>query len=144
MKQNNLHVETVSVTLWGILRQLMNMEQLLPFRLVGGTALSLQLGHRMSADIDLFTDADYRSIDFDTIDKILQDEFPFVEILYAGNDSFGKTYYIGKSKDDVVKVDMFYKDFWDIHELMVSVSAIPIPVFFADNGGTLFFHPAIG
>ncbi|WP_428985335.1 nucleotidyl transferase AbiEii/AbiGii toxin family protein [Sphingobacterium oryzagri] len=27
------------------------------FRLVGGTALSLQLGHRLSVDIDLFSDA---------------------------------------------------------------------------------------
>ena len=26
------------------------------FRLVGGTALALQLGHRISVDIDLFTD----------------------------------------------------------------------------------------
>jgi hypothetical protein len=38
-----------------------------PFRLVGGTSLSLQLGHRMSIDIDLFTDADYGSIDFKAI-----------------------------------------------------------------------------
>lgn len=27
------------------------------FRLVGGTSLSLQIGHRLSVDIDLFTDA---------------------------------------------------------------------------------------
>jgi hypothetical protein len=38
-----------------------------PFRLVGGTSLSLQLGHRMCIDIDLFTDADYGSIDFKAI-----------------------------------------------------------------------------
>jgi hypothetical protein len=29
------------------------------FRLVGGTALSLQLGHRKSLDIDLFYDCDF-------------------------------------------------------------------------------------
>jgi Nucleotidyl transferase AbiEii toxin, Type IV TA system len=34
------------------------------FRLVGGTALSLYRGHRLSEDIDLFTDAPYGSIDF--------------------------------------------------------------------------------
>lgn len=39
------------------------------FRLVGGTSLSLQVGHRMSVDIDLFTDSPYRSIDFNQIDN---------------------------------------------------------------------------
>lgn len=29
------------------------------FRLVGGTALSLQIGHRASIDIDLFSDLEY-------------------------------------------------------------------------------------
>lgn len=32
------------------------------FNLVGGTCLSLQLGHRRSIDIDLFTDMDYGSM----------------------------------------------------------------------------------
>ena len=32
------------------------------FRLVGGTSLSLQIGHRLSIDIDLFTDVIYDSI----------------------------------------------------------------------------------
>ncbi len=55
---------TVSDLLWETLTQLMNWEELSTFRLVGGTALSLQIGHRMSVDIDLFTDAEYGSIDF--------------------------------------------------------------------------------
>ena len=37
----------------------MELEELNSFRLVGGTSLSLQIGHRMSVDIDLFTDAVY-------------------------------------------------------------------------------------
>ncbi len=37
------------------------------FRLVGGTALSLKIGHRISVDIDLFSDAEYGTIDFDAI-----------------------------------------------------------------------------
>lgn len=52
--QAKLHKETVSNTLWWTLKQLMQIEELLPFRLVGGTSLSLQLGHRISVDIDLF------------------------------------------------------------------------------------------
>lgn len=42
------------------------------FRLVGGTALSLQIGHRESIDIDLFSDADYGSLDFRAIEIYLK------------------------------------------------------------------------
>ena len=45
---------TVSTKLLELLEQLMNEKQLKPLRLVGGTALALQLGHRNSVDIDLF------------------------------------------------------------------------------------------
>lgn len=34
------------------------------FRLVGGTNLALKFNHRISTDIDLFTDAEYGSLDF--------------------------------------------------------------------------------
>ena len=50
-----LRTETVSPELLSALRQLMEVESLHNFRLVGGTALSLQLGHRESIDIDLFS-----------------------------------------------------------------------------------------
>lgn len=91
MKANKLHTETVSDTQWSVLQQLM-IELLSPFRLVGGTFLSLQLGHRMSIDIDLFTDAVYCSLDFNVIDKKLQESFPIVEMQYEGNDSFDKAF----------------------------------------------------
>ena len=52
-----LYWNTVSALLKDSLLLLMQAEELNEFRLVGGTALSLQLGHRMSVDIDLFTDA---------------------------------------------------------------------------------------
>jgi len=110
MKAKKLYLNTVSKNLLAVLTQLMKIELIAPFRLVGGTALSLQLGHRMSVDIDLFTDAEYGSIDFTAIDKKLQDVFPFVEMQSEGNDSFGKPYHIGNSKDEAVKVDLFYTD----------------------------------
>lgn len=110
MQINKLYKETVSDTLWNVLCQLMNIELLYSFRLVGGTALSLQLGHRMSVDIDLFTDTEYDSLDFNAIDKKLKELFPFVEMQYEGNSAFGKSYYIGNSKNDLVKVDLFYTD----------------------------------
>ena len=88
----------------------MQMEEFSPFRLVDGTALSLQIGHRISFDIDLFTDADYKSIDFETIDCLLEKTFPFTEMLYLGNKSFGKSYYIGTDRNEAVKLDLFYTD----------------------------------
>lgn len=45
------------------------------FRLIGGTALSLYRGHRMSIDIDLFTDAEYETVDFKAIDTYLRSNF---------------------------------------------------------------------
>lgn len=50
----NPHYQTISDLLKRILFDLMSMEELNSFRLVGGTALSLHIGHRMSVDIDLF------------------------------------------------------------------------------------------
>ncbi len=50
-----LHKETVSSGTLELLKQLMLDENLNDFFLVGGTALSLQIGHRISIDIDLFS-----------------------------------------------------------------------------------------
>ncbi|UOB17877.1 nucleotidyl transferase AbiEii/AbiGii toxin family protein [Abyssalbus ytuae] len=52
-----LHLNTVSDLLWESLNTLMTIEEFNSFRLVGGTSLSLQQGHRESIDIDLFTEA---------------------------------------------------------------------------------------
>ena len=59
-----IHYNTVTPLLKEVLDILMKEETFAPFRLVGGTNLSLRLGHRMSDDIDLFTDAEYGSLDF--------------------------------------------------------------------------------
>lgn len=50
-----LYKETVSPLLLNILNRLQSFPELDEFVLVGGTALSLQIGHRRSIDIDLFT-----------------------------------------------------------------------------------------
>jgi hypothetical protein len=51
-----LRKETVSSALLESLLVLMEMKTLKKHRLVGGTALALQIGHRISVDIDLFSD----------------------------------------------------------------------------------------
>ena len=74
-----LFYNTINPLLKSILQQIMGAEEFSAFRLVGGTALSLQLGHRISIDIDLFSDAPYGSIDFEAIDNYLKKNFFFVE-----------------------------------------------------------------
>ena len=106
----NFYKNTVSDLLWELLSALMTFDELNSFRLVGGTSLSLLLGHRKSIDIDLFTDAEYGTIDFDVIDELLLNSFQYVEIGSGGNNSMGKSYFIGNNKDDIVKVDLFYTD----------------------------------
>ena len=49
-----LHYETIAPATLELLKRLMAEPQLADTRLVGGTALALQLGHRSSIDLDLF------------------------------------------------------------------------------------------
>ena len=49
-----LHFETIEPATLGLLKQLLALPELSGCRLVGGTALALQLGHRTSIDLDLF------------------------------------------------------------------------------------------
>lgn len=44
-----------------LLKKLMALPELYDFFLVGGTALALQIGHRISLDIDLFTQKDFNT-----------------------------------------------------------------------------------
>ena len=88
----------------------MEIDEFKPFRLVGGTSLSLRYGHRMSDDIDLFTDAEYGSLDFQLLQDILHREFPYCQGDCGEIIGFGTSYFIGNSKDDNVKVDLFYTD----------------------------------
>ncbi len=105
-----IYKETVSDLLWETLKKLMQLKELDTFRLVGGTNLSLLLGHRVSVDIDLFTDSEYKSIDFHEIDVLFQNSFAYVDYGFGGNDSMGKSYLIGDNKDETIKVDLFYTD----------------------------------
>ena len=49
-----LHYDTVDEGTLGLLKQLQSLDILSEMRLVGGTSLALQIGHRKSIDIDLF------------------------------------------------------------------------------------------
>lgn len=56
---SKLHLNTISSPLGDALVKIMQTSAFNPFYLAGGTALSLQRGHRQSIDIDLFTDIEY-------------------------------------------------------------------------------------
>ncbi len=88
----------------------MRISQFRTFRLVGGTALSLQIGHRESIDIDLFSDQDYGTINFDQIEESLFSEFQYVDSIGGIDPAFGKSYLIGFESEDVIKLDVFYTD----------------------------------
>ena len=51
----------------------MTLPELQTFRLAGGTALSLQYGHRISVDLDMFTD---RSFDLAELEVALRERYP--------------------------------------------------------------------
>jgi len=57
-----LYTETVEAGTLDLIKDLIRDGELTAFNLVGGTALSLKLGHRKSIDIDLFTDKDFDAI----------------------------------------------------------------------------------
>jgi predicted nucleotidyltransferase component of viral defense system len=107
---DRLHWNTVKPILKEVLTKLMQEKLFDSFRLVGGTSLSLQLGHRVSDDIDLFTDKPYGSLDFTAIDKFLRKAFKYVSDLAPGPVGMGVSYLVGHSKDESVKLDLFYAD----------------------------------
>ena len=52
-----------------LIQQLQSLPELNSFYLVGGTALALQLGHRNSIDIDLFTQTGFEDNEIITLLK---------------------------------------------------------------------------
>lgn len=77
-----LHKETVSEATLELLKELMQDELLKDFFLVGGTALSLQIGHRISIDLDLFSQ---NSFDKNTMLAALENRYGFQLSYQAAN-----------------------------------------------------------
>ena len=125
----------------------MELPSLRPFSLVGGTALALRYGHRISIDLDLFV---HEKFDHSTIENELQIEFGSDFDYESGHKKIGIFCYIQKIKVDIVyfphlpiaeietidKIRMYScadiaamkiqailgraqkKDFWDLFELL--------------------------
>jgi predicted nucleotidyltransferase component of viral defense system len=142
-----LHLETVESDTFSVLKQLMEMPELQDFSLVGGTALSLLYGHRMSVDLDMFSN---KHFDNTNIINALKKEFGNSFIMEEKPPRFGIFCFVNEVKIDIVRfphplirpkitidgIRMFStediiamkvqailgrgkkKDFWDIAELL--------------------------
>ena len=108
--KSNIHYITVSEDLKKSLDIIMNEELFNPFLLVGGTALSLQMGHRISVDIDLFTDTEYGSIDFKKLEEFFDNRFKYCESLNIDAVGVGKSFFVGFDSTNLIKIDVYYND----------------------------------
>lgn len=91
-----LHYEAAPDPLVVLLCELMREDVLDSFYLVGGTALALQLGHRVSVDIDLFAD---KAFDVQPIIGMLRDKFSIQSLEIAKNTVRGE---VGGIKLDIM------------------------------------------
>ena len=142
-----LRIETVEPHTFSVLRKLMQMPELQDFALVGGTALSLLYGHRMSIDLDLFSNKPFEN---QIIVDALQNQFGASFDNRSTNPRFGIFCFVDEVKVDIVRhphpiirpdllideIRMFStediiamkvqailgrgkkKDFWDVAELL--------------------------
>jgi predicted nucleotidyltransferase component of viral defense system len=94
-----LHFNTVEPSTLAILNRLMALSELNNFYLVGGTALSLQYGHRISVDIDLFC---AEKFDNEIILRTLEKEFGKALEYEGGFTRFGIFCFINNVKVDIV------------------------------------------
>jgi Nucleotidyl transferase AbiEii toxin, Type IV TA system len=140
-----LFLNTVKSETYELLQKLMQIPELSEFVLVGGTNLSLKFGHRISVDLDLFTDKPFdldevfigivktlpQSIKLDqrkqtiwlNIDGIKVDiilhEYPYLRpIEVIDNVRFMSVEDIIPMKLEAMATRGVKKDFWDINELL--------------------------
>lgn len=153
-----LRLETVEPNTFSILKQLLEIDELKDFSLVGGTALSLLYGHRVSVDVDLFSNIPFENkIVIDALSKKFKKKF----VVEDKPPRFGIFCYVDDVKIDIVRhphplirpiqtiegIRMFAtediiamkvqailgrgkkKDFWDIAELLNHFSVNDFIIF---------------
>ena len=106
-----LRTNIASPLLLECLRKIMTNKAFDNHYLVGGTALALQRGHRISIDIDMFTNALYGEMNTDELKKALVEMFPYTENLERLDETLMVySLYVGNSRDDCIKLDICYDD----------------------------------
>lgn len=69
--------------------------------------------------ISIYLLAAYDSVDFGAIDNFLRDSFAYVSEPQPGVIGMGRSYLIGESEDETVKLDLYYTDAFIQPELQV-------------------------
>ena len=95
-----LHLKTIEPSTFTVLKRLMAMSEMKDFHLVGGTALSLMYGHRMSIDLDLFSTTKFENQE---IINALVNEFGDSFVADESKPFFGIFGYIDNVKIDIVR-----------------------------------------
>ena len=160
-----LQLKTIESHTFSVLNKLMEIPELKGFSLVGGTALSLLYGHRMSIDLDLFSNKPFENVDIiDALKKCFGDSF----IMEDKPVRFGIFCYVDDVKIDIVRhphplirpelniegIRMFStediiamkvqailgrakkKDFWDVAELLNHYSILDFINFHKEKYAT--------
>lgn len=153
-----LHFETVEPGTLSILKQVLSLPEFSQFSLVGGTALSLKYGHRISVDLDLFSSEPFEFPPIiEALEKQFGDDFSYEKKM----SKIGIFCYIKNIKTDIIhfphaqlhtcetidgirlydtrdiaamKINAILgrgkkKDFWDIYELLQHYSLSEIMDF---------------
>ena len=159
-----LHKSAVQPELLRVLEHLMKIEAFSNLRLVGGTALALQIGHRESVDIDLFGTIDFeeeeknielegnievlkksRNINVLSINKIKVDivnyRYPWIAQMLKENDfRLASIKDIGAMKLNAITGRGTKKDFVDLYYLLKMFSLKELFHFYSEkfDDGNLF------
>jgi hypothetical protein len=99
-----LHLNTIDPPLFKILEDLCKLPEFSNFSLVGGTSLSLQIGHRKSDDLDFFTD---RSFDIMGIKEAIFRYNSSVTFLNETRQGISFSLPLSENGDDVRKLDVY-------------------------------------
>lgn len=107
----NLRTNIASPLLLECLRKIMANKAFDDFYLVGGTSLALQRGHRISIDIDMFTNTLYGEMKTDEIKSALVEMFPYIENLDRLDETqMVYSLFVGNSCNDCIKLDICYDE----------------------------------
>ena len=91
-----LHTKTVEAGTLDLINRLMADTALHDFFMVGGTALSLLIGHRISVDIDLFSEKDFDAV---ALSQYLEQQHLMTDTKTIRNGIFG---FIDNIKIDII------------------------------------------
>ncbi|MFT4155876.1 nucleotidyl transferase AbiEii/AbiGii toxin family protein [Parafilimonas sp.] len=99
-----LYLNTIDPALYKVLQDLCRLHELSNFVLVGGTSLSLQIGHRKSDDLDFFTD---RSFDIFEVKNAILQYNPGIILLDEKKHGFSCSLPLHGNPADMRKLDLY-------------------------------------